>query len=333
MAEPTRPPEVAPPLALQLYTMREAADVDFPSVLRHVAAMGYAGVELAGFHDRSPGEVGALLRELDLTVASAHAVEHRPDRFAADLDEYTALGCDTVVFPMLAPDPFGDLDGIRATADRLNSSPRSPGRGHDARLPQPLLGAAVADRRPSGAPAPLRPASTPDGGRRGRHLLGAGRRRRPCRARRRARRPRRALLHVKDGPADDPAQRDGGGRRRRDRRPGVLAAAPRRAWHIVELDRCDTDMFDAVRAQLRLPRRARPLAGPLRDATCRVAIVGCGVISPRVRAHARRSSTSSTSSRAPTRPRAGAERLARARRRACAARSSRCSPIPTSTRS
>ena len=27
---------------------------------------------------------------------------------------------------------------------------------------------------------------------------------------------------------------------------GVLAASPAARWHIVELDRCDTDMFDAV---------------------------------------------------------------------------------------
>ena len=28
--------------------------------------------------------------------------------------------------------------------------------------------------------------------------------------------------------------------------PGALAAAPGARWHIVELDHCDTDMFDAV---------------------------------------------------------------------------------------
>ena len=29
---------------------------------------------------------------------------------------------------------------------------------------------------------------------------------------------------------------------------GVLGAAPTAAWHIVELDRCATDMFEAVAA-------------------------------------------------------------------------------------
>ena len=51
---------------------------------------------------------------------------------------------------------------------------------------------------------------------------------------------------MKDGPADDRASAmvavgDGV-----IDVPGVLAAARSAQWHIVELDRCDTDMFDAV---------------------------------------------------------------------------------------
>jgi sugar phosphate isomerase/epimerase len=54
------------------------------------------------------------------------------------------------------------------------------------------------------------------------------------------------LLHVKDGPAAEPRQSmtavgDGA-----VDIAGVLAAAPSARWHIVELDRCDTNMADAV---------------------------------------------------------------------------------------
>ena len=54
------------------------------------------------------------------------------------------------------------------------------------------------------------------------------------------------LLHVKDGPADEPkspmvAVGDGA-----VDVPGILAASPTARWHIVELDRCATDMFAAV---------------------------------------------------------------------------------------
>jgi len=51
---------------------------------------------------------------------------------------------------------------------------------------------------------------------------------------------------VKDGPADAPpspmvAVGDGA-----VDIPAVLAAAPGARWHVVELDRCATDMFEAV---------------------------------------------------------------------------------------
>jgi sugar phosphate isomerase/epimerase len=54
------------------------------------------------------------------------------------------------------------------------------------------------------------------------------------------------LLHVKDGPADGPkSPMVAVGSGSLDIR-AALAAAPDVAWHIVELDRCATDMFQAV---------------------------------------------------------------------------------------
>jgi sugar phosphate isomerase/epimerase len=56
-------------------------------------------------------------------------------------------------------------------------------------------------------------------------------------------------LHVKDGPVtrDDPMTAVGQGRM-----PvaDILAAAPQAEWHVVELDRCATDMLTAVRESL-----------------------------------------------------------------------------------
>jgi sugar phosphate isomerase/epimerase len=52
-------------------------------------------------------------------------------------------------------------------------------------------------------------------------------------------------LHVKDGPVtrDDPMTAVGSGRMPVAE---VLAAAPAAEWHVVELDRCGTDMMTAV---------------------------------------------------------------------------------------
>ena len=55
-------------------------------------------------------------------------------------------------------------------------------------------------------------------------------------------------VHVKDGPAEkygQPMTAVGSGTLDI---PGVLSAAPNAKWHIVELDDCATDMFEAVEA-------------------------------------------------------------------------------------
>jgi sugar phosphate isomerase/epimerase len=167
------------------------------------------------------------------------------DEFGAALDAHQALGVDTVVIPALPPDTFADLDSVRAAADRVNAAyERTDARGltlgyhnHFWEL------TAMPDGRP--ALVHLFEHLAPDviaevdiywaqvGGSDPKALvteLGS----------------RVGLLHVKDGPADEPqhpmvAVGDGV-----IDIPGVLAASPTATWHIVELDRCATDMFDAV---------------------------------------------------------------------------------------
>ena len=68
-------------------------------------------------------------------------------------------------------------------------------------------------------------------------------------------------LHVKDGPVtkDDPMTAVGAGRM-----PvaSILAAGSPGQWHIVELDRCATDMMTAVGRQPGLAGRPRPGRAP-----------------------------------------------------------------------
>ena len=56
---------------------------------------------------------------------------------------------------------------------------------------------------------------------------------------------RAPLLHIKDGPADDTeAPMTAVGKGVVD--VAAIAAASRATWHVVELDRCATDMFEAI---------------------------------------------------------------------------------------
>lgn len=234
-----------PPISVQLYTLREAVAVDFPGVLARLGAKGYPGVELAGFGGLTEVELARALVDAGLTVSSAHVGLSALDEFDAALEAHQSLGCGTVVIPALPPDTFSDLDGVHAAADRVNA----------AREVAHARGLALGYHNhyweltamPDGRPALLHLFEhvAPDviaevdiywaqvGGADPRELvteLGA----------------RVGLLHVKDGPADEPespmvAVGDGV-----VDIPGVLAASPSAAWHIVELDRCATDMFDAV---------------------------------------------------------------------------------------
>ena len=60
------------PVALQMYTVRDEAAVDFTGTLRKVAETGYAGVELAGTGGMSAADLRSLLDELGLQVAGSH---------------------------------------------------------------------------------------------------------------------------------------------------------------------------------------------------------------------------------------------------------------------
>lgn len=230
--------------SIQLYTLREEAAVDFRAVLLRLGAIGYVGVELAGLNGLTPTELLATLDDAGLALSSAHVGLAKPDEYEAALDEHQALGCDTVVIPALGPKSFADLDAIRAAADLINATnERVRTRGLTLGYHNHFWEIPPIDDRPGllhlfdhvddtvlaevdiywARVGGIDPAAL---------LAELG--------------DRATLLHVKDGPAGDPAQAmvavgDGA-----IDVAGVLAASPAARWHIVELDRCDTDMFEAV---------------------------------------------------------------------------------------
>ena len=145
---------------------------------------------------------------------------------------------------MLAPKAFADLDGVRAAADRINAAnEQRAARGmtlgyhnHFWEMPRSTAGPRCCTSSTSSTTRVFAEVDIywaqvggidPEGARR--------RARRPRRAAAREgrarRRPAESMVAVGDGAVDI---------------PGVLAASPSARWHIVELDRCDTDMFDAV---------------------------------------------------------------------------------------
>ena len=60
------------PIGLQLYSVRNECAKDLPAVLAAVAAMGYQGVEFAGYHGRGAAELRGLLDDNGLKCCGTH---------------------------------------------------------------------------------------------------------------------------------------------------------------------------------------------------------------------------------------------------------------------
>jgi sugar phosphate isomerase/epimerase len=69
---PGHRPSPLGPLGVQLYTVRAAMRADMEGTLRQVARIGYREVEFAGYFDRTPEQVRAILDRFHLTSPAAH---------------------------------------------------------------------------------------------------------------------------------------------------------------------------------------------------------------------------------------------------------------------
>jgi sugar phosphate isomerase/epimerase len=230
------------PPAVQLYTVRDQLAGDRKSVVARIAAFGYGAAEPFDILD-DPAGLAADLAAAGLVTCSVHAIP-AGDQASAVIAAARTLGADTVIVPYLPPARFADVDSVRAVAAELNGmASRLAGDGlrlgyhnHDHELSTSVGGRpaleVLADALDDGVLLELDTYWAAVGGQDVPALLG----RLGDRVR---------YLHVKDGPVtkDDPMTAVGAGRM-----PvaGILAAAGSAEWHVVELDRCATDMLTAV---------------------------------------------------------------------------------------
>jgi sugar phosphate isomerase/epimerase len=233
------------PIAAQLYSLREEAAVDFPAVLARLGEIGYVGVEPASLHGLSADRFTQCVADAGMVVSSAHGGLPKGDNVNQMLDDQQAIGCSDLIVAFLPPDRFLDRASVELAAEDLNAAlehtrPREMKLGyhnHYWEFSNQIDG--------QSAHALLFELLDPEifaeldlywahvgGANPAQVLTDLG-----ARAR---------FLHVKDGPADSPksamtAVGDG-----TLDFPPILAAGEAAEWHIVELDRCDTDMFEAI---------------------------------------------------------------------------------------
>jgi sugar phosphate isomerase/epimerase len=232
------------PLAIQLYTVRELAQNDFEGVVRKIADIGYVGVEPAGYPGTTPEAAGKLFKELGLEVPSVHTRFPVGDDKNEVFDIMHAVDSKRIVAGRGA-DYWSNIDKIKETCAMINEAAANAkeqgmtvGYHNHWWEFQQVEGRYVYEVMLEELdPAVFFQIDTywvKVGGPDVIDVLKQMGDRAP-------------LLHIKDGPADDPkADMVAVGQGAMDF-PAIMAATAQTAeWHIVELDRCATDMMVAV---------------------------------------------------------------------------------------
>lgn len=231
---------------------------DSDDALRRISALGFRAVEPFGLGQPSSAterteRAERLRRQLNgygLIAPSLHARIPPADEHHAFLDELSILGARYVIAPVpgavegAGKKPLDSVDGIKALAERLNefaeaAEPRGIAVGyHNHSFEwEPLSGGSPAfdalwrylDPRVIAEVDIYWAAVAGQDPARVARDLGE----------------RAQLLHVKDGPARgrEPQTAIGTGTIDID---SVLAAATHARWHVIELDDCETDIFEAA---------------------------------------------------------------------------------------
>lgn len=234
---------MAAPISIQLYTVRELLANDYEGVVKRLAEIGYVGVEPAGFPGSTVDDAVALYKELGLKVSSAHCPLPIGDQKEASLEIMEKLGCKYLVSGF-GPDNFKTVDGIKASCETFNEAASvAESAGYRFAIHNHWWEFLELDGRrvysymldylqpnvyfeidtywvQTGGADPVAVVKE----------LGA----------------RAPLLHIKDGPCDKEKSMTAVGTGEVDFPAIVEAAGAHVEWMIVELDRCDTDMMDAV---------------------------------------------------------------------------------------
>jgi sugar phosphate isomerase/epimerase len=110
------------PLAVQLYSVRGDCQTDFDAALAQVAALGFQGVEFAGYYgyaDRGP-DLRKRLDALDLKVAGTHIqlATLQGDALKKTIEFHQAIGCRFLIVPSHAD--FASPEKSKALADTFN---------------------------------------------------------------------------------------------------------------------------------------------------------------------------------------------------------------------
>ena len=231
------------PIAIQLYTVRDALARNFKSVVTQIAEMGYVGVETAGFPGISVLEASDLFADLGLEVCSAHTQLPYGKQKNQVIELADALEVTRVV-SSTSRDSFESVDKIKALCERWNEAAEIAKEFNlELGLHNHWWEFSQVDGR-SAFEIMLEELNdniffqidtywvNTGGGNAAQLVEKLG--------------ERAPLLHIKDGPCTPEGDMLAVGEGKMEFAPIIEASHGTCDWLIVELDRCGTDMTEAV---------------------------------------------------------------------------------------
>jgi sugar phosphate isomerase/epimerase len=110
------------PIGLQLYSVRAECAQDLPAVLAAVAAMGYEGVEFAGYHGRDAAELRKHLDDNGLRCCGTHlGIETLTgDELSRTVEFNRVLGNEFLIVASLPDERMADRQACLETARSFN---------------------------------------------------------------------------------------------------------------------------------------------------------------------------------------------------------------------
>jgi sugar phosphate isomerase/epimerase len=109
-------------IGIQLYTVRDQMKADFEGTLARIAQIGYKEVEFAGYFDRAPADVRAILDRNGLSAPASHIMFTDVDSWKKSLDTAKAVGHQYIVVPWIMEDKRKTLDDWKKIAAAFNQA-------------------------------------------------------------------------------------------------------------------------------------------------------------------------------------------------------------------
>ncbi|MGO4275982.1 sugar phosphate isomerase/epimerase family protein, partial [Paenibacillus sp. TAF58] len=102
-------------IGLQLYTLRDDMEKDLEGTLRHVAKLGYEGVEFAGYYGKPAAELKQLLDELGLNAFGSHiSLERFRNDLQGEIDYLKTIGAKYAICPYVGAEERDSVDQWKA---------------------------------------------------------------------------------------------------------------------------------------------------------------------------------------------------------------------------